>query len=127
MYIEVDGTEGSLFWRQENPNELVVRRNGRPHQIYTRDPGGGYLYPAANASCRLPSGHPEGYFEAFANIYASAFEAIIAAESGKRFEAKNTTYPNVYDGVEGMMFIQQCVASSSANGAWLPMTHPRIR
>lgn len=127
MYIEVDGTEGSLFWRQENPNELVVRRNGRPHQIYTRDPGGGYLYPAASASCRLPSGHPEGYFEAFANIYASAYESIIAADSGKRFEAKNTTYPNVYDGVEGMLFIQQCVASSSANGAWLPMSHPRIR
>ncbi len=69
MYIEVDGTLGSLQWRQENPNELIVRRNGKPHQIYTRDPGSGYLHGIANAACRLPSGHPEGYFEAFANIY----------------------------------------------------------
>lgn len=127
MYIEVDGTEGSLLWRQENPNELFVRRNGKPHQIYTRDPGSGYLHGIANAACRLPSGHPEGYFEAFANIYTSTYEAICAAENGKSFEAKNTVYTNVYDGVEGMLFIQQCVASSKANGAWLPMKHPKIR
>ncbi len=127
MYIEVDGTEGSLVWRQENPNEMIVRRNGKPHQIYTRDPGAGYLSGVAAAACRLPSGHPEGYFEAFANLYVSTFDSIIAAESGKSFETRDTIYTNVYDGVEGMLFIQQCVASSQANGAWMSMKHPKIR
>ncbi len=127
MFIEVDGTEGSLIWRQENPNELIVRRNGKPHQIYTRDPGSGYLGATAAAACRLPSGHPEGYFEAFANVYTSTYESIIAAETGKSFESKNTIYTNVYDGVEGMLFIQQCVASSNNNGQWLSMKHPCIR
>lgn len=127
MYIEVDGTKASLIWRQENPNELIVRRNGHPHQIYTRDPGGGYLLPTASAACRLPSGHPEGYFEAFANVYTAAFEDMIAASAGKKFETKDTLYTNVYDGVEGMLFIQQCVASSQDNGSWMPLTHSLIR
>lgn len=127
MYIEIDGTKASLLWRQENPNELIVRRNGHPHQIYTRDPGSGYLQPTAAAACRLPSGHPEGYFEAFANVYTAAFEDMIAASAGKKFETKDTLYTNVYDGVEGMLFIQQCVASSRDNGGWLPMKHSLIR
>ena len=127
MYIEVDGTEGSLQWRQENPNELIVRRNGKPHQVYTRDPGGGYLHGVAAASCRLPSGHPEGYFEAFANVYTAAFEDMIAAADGKFTQKKDTLYTNVFDGVEGMLFIQQCVASSRENGSWMPMKHESIR
>ena len=126
IYIDIDGTDGSLQWRQENPNELFVRRNGKPHQIYTRDPGG-YLSEVASAACRLPAGHPEGYFEAFANVYTAAFEAMLAAAAGKKFEMTDTLYPNVYDGVEGMLFIQQCVASSQDNGAWLSMKHPKIR
>jgi hypothetical protein len=52
---------------------------------------------------------------------------MIEVESGKTIEKVNTVYPNVHDGVEGMYFIQQCVASSSQNGAWLPMNHPRCR
>jgi hypothetical protein len=75
----------------------------------------------------LPSGHPEGFFEAFANIYTAAFDAMIARESGQAFETVNTRYTNVYDGVEGMYFIAQCVASSSQGGAWLPMKHPKAR
>jgi hypothetical protein len=76
---------------------------------------------SGKAACRLPSGHPEAFFEAFANIYASAFDAMIAANQGQTFERKNTIYPNVFDGVEGMLFIQQAVASSQQNGAWLSM------
>ena len=79
------------------------------------------------AACRLPSGHPEAFFEAFANIYRAAYDDMSARASGKKFERTNTVYPNINDGVEGMYFIQQCVASSKENGAWLPLRHKRAR
>ncbi len=121
IFIEVDGTKGALQWRQENPNEMIVRKNGSPHQIYTRDPNAPFMNASGAAACRIPSGHPEGYLEAFGNVYRSAFDAMVARGSGESFEKRDTVYPNVYDGAEGMYFIQQCVASSAENGAWLPM------
>jgi predicted dehydrogenase len=127
LSIEIDGTKGALSWRQEEPNVLVVRRNGHPHQLYTRDPNAPFMNASGRAACRLPSGHPEAFFEAFANIYASAFDAMVAAQSGAKPEQRETVYPNVYDGVEGMFFIQQCVASSQKDGAWLPFQHPAAR
>lgn len=126
LFIEVDGTKGALQWRQENPNELIVRKNGEPHKIYTRA-GGPYLGAAAGAASRLPSGHPEAFFEAFANVYCAAYDAIVKKAVGEKVEAVNTIYPNVYDGVEGMLFITQTVASSKENGAWLPFHHPKSR
>ena len=125
--IEVDGTKGSLSWRQENPNELWVRKNGQPHQLYTRDPNAPFTSPVAGASCRLPSGHPEAFFEAFANIYRAAYDNIALRIAGKKFETVDTLYPNIYDGAEGMYFIQQSVASSNENGKWLPMKHEKAR
>jgi predicted dehydrogenase len=125
-YIEIDGTKGSLEWHQEEPNKMFLRRNGEPMQIYTRA-GGGYLGGLAAAATRIPSGHPEGYFEAFANIYTAAFDAMIERAEGKKHEAVNTIYPNIYDGVEGMMFITQCVKSSQENGAWMPMGYAKSR
>jgi predicted dehydrogenase len=127
LFIEIDGTKGALQWRQEEPNVLVVRRNGHPHQLYTRDPNAPFMNAAGKGACRLPSGHPEAFFEAFANIYASAFDAMVARSQGEKLERRDTVYPNVYDGVEGMLFIQQCVASSHQNGAWLPMKHTAAR
>ena len=125
--IEIDGTEGAISWRQEEPNKMIVRKNGEPHKIYTRDPN----HPNANDSqvnaCRLPSGHPEAFFEAFANVYTAAFDAMIARAGGEDFEMTNTVYPNVHDGAEGMHFIEQCVASSAQDAAWLPMKHGRAR
>lgn len=118
--IEIDGTKGALQWRQENPNEMIVRKNGSPHQIYTRDPNAPFMNASGAAACRLPSGHPEAFFEAFANVYRSAYDAMVERAAGGTVEKKNTIYPNVYDGAEGMYFIQQCVASSSDNGAWVP-------
>ncbi len=125
--IEVDGTKGSLSWRQENPNELWVRQNGKAHQLYTRDPNAPFMSEVAAASCRLPSGHPEAFFEAFANIYRAAYDDMCLRISGKKFETTDTLYPNIYDGVEGMYFIQQSVASSNDNGAWLPLKHQAAR
>lgn len=127
LFIEIDGTKGALQWRQEEPNAMIVRRNGQPHQLYTRDPNAPFMNASGKSACRLPSGHPEAFFEAFANIYASTFDAIIACTQGEKVERRNTVYPNVHDGVEGMLFVQQCVASSQQNGAWLPMKHPSAR
>jgi predicted dehydrogenase len=126
IFIEIEGTKGSLQWRQEEPNKMFVRANGQPHKIYTRA-GGPYMGQAAAAATRIPSGHPEGYLEGFANLYRSAYDAMIQRAEGKSFEKTNTIYPNVNDGLEGMYFIQQCVASSKQNGAWLPLNHKRAR
>ena len=125
--IEIDGTLASLEWHQENPNQLFIRKNGHPHQIYTRDPNAPYTSDPAKAACRLPSGHPEGFFEAFANVYRATYDAMELAITGKPFERTDTIYPNIHDGVEGMYFIEQSVASSKAGGAWLPLKHPLAR
>ncbi len=127
MFIEIDGTKGSIQWRQEEPNVMVVRCNGQPHRLYTRDPNAPYMNASGKAACRLPSGHPEAFFEAFANIYTAAFDAMIARATGQPFERRDTVYPNVYDGVEGMLFIEQAVASSRADGAWLPLKYAGAR
>ncbi|HBJ35570.1 MAG TPA: oxidoreductase [Planctomycetaceae bacterium] len=127
LSIEIDGTKGAIQWRQENPNEMIVRQNGKPHQIYTRDPNAPYMNASGAAACRLPSGHPEAFFEAFANIYASAFDAMATRGGGGNIERRDTIYPNVYDGVEGMFFIQQCVNSSKQDSAWLPLAHSAAR
>lgn len=127
LFIEIDGTKGALSWRQEEPNAMLFRQNGRPHQIYFRDGGAPFAKPGMSASCRTPAGHPEGYLEAFANIYRAAFDAMVLRASGKPFEKKDTLYPNIHDGVEGMYFIAQSVASSAAGGAWLPLKHPLAR
>lgn len=127
LFIEVDGTKGALSWRQEEPNQMVIRRNGQPHAIHTRDPNAPFISGSGQAACRLPAGHPEAFFEAFANVYRFSFDAMVQRAAGEQFETRDTIYPNVYDGVDGMYFIQQCVASSAENGAWLPLNHAAQR
>jgi predicted dehydrogenase len=127
LFIEVDGTKGALEWHQEEPNKLIVRRNGEPWHVYTRNPGAPFLGDLSKASCRLPGGHPEAFFEAFANIYRFAYDDMVRRAAGQPFERTDTIYPNVNDGVEGMYFIQQCVASSAQDSGWLPLKHARAR
>lgn len=127
LSIEIDGTKGAIQWRQEEPNKMWFRRNGQPHALYTRDPNAPYMNDSGKAACRLPSGHPEAFFEAFANVYRSAYDAMVLRAEGKKFPTVDTIYPNVNDGVEGMYFIEQCVASSAENSAWLPLRHQRAR
>jgi predicted dehydrogenase len=127
LRIQIDGTLGSLEWHQESPNTMIVRHNGKPHFIYTRDPNAPFTNEAGRAACRLPSGHPEAFFEAFANVYRAAFDAMADVATTGKTERTNTVYPNIHDGVEGMYFIEQSVASSKAGGAWLPLKHPLAR
>jgi predicted dehydrogenase len=125
--IEIDGTKGALSWRQEEPNKMMLRRNGQPHSLYTRDPNAAFMNPSGAGACRLPGGHPEAFFEAFANVYRAAYDNMVLRATGQEFETVDTVHPNVYDGVEGMYFIQQCVASSQQDGAWLPLKHEKAR
>ncbi len=127
LFIEVDGTKGSLEWHQEEPNKMWVRTNGQPHRLFTRDPNAPFLGDMAKASCRLPSGHPEAFLEAFANIYNATYDDIIRKLNGDKFAGKNTLYPNVYDGVDGMNFITRCVSSSIENGNWVNLNNSACR
>ena len=126
LWIEIDGTKGAIEWHQEEPNKLLVRTNGKPHQLYTRA-GGPYLGGLATASSRLPAGHPEAFFEAFANIYCAVYDDIIKRAGGEKIDLWKTLYPNILDGVDGMNFITQCVASSKENGAWKVLKHAACR
>jgi predicted dehydrogenase len=126
LWIEVDGTKAALEWHQEEPNKLLVRRNGKPLQLYTRA-GGDYLGATAAASSRLPSGHPEAFFEAFANIYTAAYDDMVKRANGQKFDGAASLYPNVADGVDGMNFITQCVTSSKDGGVWKSLKHPLNR
>jgi predicted dehydrogenase len=127
IWIEIDGTKGSLEWHQEEPNKMLFRVNLQPHRIYTRDPGFPYLTPTAKASCRLPCGHPEAFLEAFANVYVAAYDDMARRASGQKFDAANSLYPNVADGIDGMSFITQSVASAKEGGAWKSLKHAQLR
>jgi predicted dehydrogenase len=126
LWIEIDGTRGALEWHQEEPNKMIFRRNGQPQAIYTRA-GGPYLGETAGRSTRLPSGHPEAFLEAFANIYTAAYDDMARRASGQPFGYANSLYPNVNDGVDGMNFVEKCVASAKENGHWLSLKHPLCR
>jgi len=116
LNIRVYGTKAGLEWRQEFPNELVVKFADQPRQIWRR--GNGYISDHGKKFTRIPFGHPEGYLEAFANIYLEAFRAIAAEVEGKR-QPKDLDFPTIDDGVEGMVFIETVVKSSKAGAKWL--------
>jgi predicted dehydrogenase len=116
LNIRVYGTEASLEWHQEHPNELTVKFADAPRQIWRR--GNNYNGPEASKNTRLPFGHPEAFIEAFANVYLAAAEAISDHLTGKYPRPEGYDFPTVNDGVEGMAFIEAAVASSKENAAW---------
>lgn len=115
LKLRVYGTKGGLEWEQEHPNHLWFTRFGQEKRLITRG-GAGAGASAARVS-RIPPGHPEGYLEGFANIYAEAARAIRAVRAGTAPDAA-VIYPTVADGVEGVAFVEACVRSSRQNGAW---------
>ncbi len=118
LRIRVYGTRASLEWRQENPNYLSVRHPDRPEQVYKR--GNDYLCEAAAHATRLPSGHPEAFIEAFANIYVSAARTIAAKISGEKVNELDTDFPSVVDGARGVNFINKAIESGK-NKAWVDL------
>jgi predicted dehydrogenase len=116
LNIRVYGTKAGLEWHQEHPNQLIVKYPNKPNEVWGR--GNGYVGKAASAFTRTPSGHPEGYLEAFGNIYREAFRAIRAEVAGEKIPA-DLDYPTIDDGVEGMVFIETVVKSSKAGAKWV--------
>jgi len=126
LTIEVDGSDGSLAWRQEDPNQLVLRRFGCATETLERNPNASYMSAAGSEACRLPAGHPEAFFEAFANVYRDFIADVRRQQAGHLVDVRETKYPNVYDGLEGVHFIQQCVNSNRDGGKWLTLRHPDV-
>jgi predicted dehydrogenase len=116
LHIRVYGEKGGLEWHQMEPNSLITRWLDRPTQILRT--GVGELYPAAQAAARIPAGHPEGYLEAFANIYKNFAHCLRARLAGEEPEAVYQDFPTVQDGVRGMQFIERVVHSSASEEKW---------
>jgi predicted dehydrogenase len=116
LKLRVYGDKGGLEWHQEQPNHLWFTPFGEPKCLISR--GGAGAGPAAVRLSRVPSGHPEGYLEGFANIYAEAARAIRAARQKGAKQDEDVIYPTVRDGIEGVAFVEACVRSSKKNGAW---------
>lgn len=116
LKLRIYGDKGGLEWFQEEPNKLWFTPFGEPKRLITRNGAG--AGPAAARMSRIPSGHPEGYLEGFANIYAEAARAIRARQAGEALPP-DVVYPTVDDGVAGLKFIDACVRSSEQNGSFV--------
>jgi predicted dehydrogenase len=117
LNIRVYGTKASLEWHQEYPNDLTVKYANAPRKVYRR--GNDYLGPAAQANTRTPFAHPEGFIEAFANVYLAAAQAITDKIDGNPPPAEGYDFPNADDGVAGMAFVKTAVESSNSDQKWI--------
>lgn len=117
LNIRVYGEKGGIEWRQEEPNTLVVKWLDRPKEIMRA--GQAYLSDNAKAYVRTPAGHPEGYLEAFANIYRSFTKAFRDYKPGKKINPEKYDFPDVADGVHGMIFVETVVKSTQSNKKWV--------
>ena len=132
LAIEVCGTKGSLLWRQEEPEKVVIQLLGQPDRVYWRGavtPGDGFLpadMPAdLMAEPTIPSGHPEAFHDAYARLHR-CFEADVRKyQAGQPFKCDGSKYANVNDGWTGMAFIQTCLQSNEQRGAWTTM--PKLK
>lgn len=116
LTIRVYGTKASIEWHQEEPNDLIVKFANAPRKVYRR--GNDYLGDTAKANSRTPFAHPEGFIEAFANVYLAAAQAISDRIDGNPAPDGGYDFPTVDDGVAGVAFIGACVESSAKNAAW---------
>jgi len=116
LNIRVYGSKGGLEWHQQEPNTLIFKPAGKPWERMRV--GLDYMSDEAKASTRTPSGHPEGYLEAFANIYRRAINDIRRVKGGLPMEGG---YPTVYDGLRGLEFVAKTVESAKAGAVWVDM------
>lgn len=116
LRIRIYGEEGGIEWAQMEPNTLLVKWLGKPTEVYRA--GQAYLTDVAKANCRTPGGHPEGYLEAFGNIYRNFAQSLMAKLNGEEPTAAMLDYPRVEEGVRGMAFIDAVVASGQSEQKW---------
>lgn len=119
LRIRVSGSLGSVEWEQETPQRLNFKPLNGPAQV--RTPNGPGTLPLAARSSRIVKGHPEGFPEAFANLYSDAAEAIASRLAGVAPDPITLHFPNALDGLLGVRFVDAVVRSSAANGAWVPL------
>ncbi|MGY3052909.1 putative dehydrogenase [Pedobacter sp. UYEF25] len=117
LKIKVYGEKGGLEWHQMEPNSLMVKWTDKPAEIYRA--GSDYLGSFAKHNMRTPGGHPEGYLEAFANIYRNFVQTLDAIHRGEKPTAEMLDFPTAKDGVRGMAFIENVVNSSNSDQKWL--------
>ncbi|MEJ5081490.1 Gfo/Idh/MocA family protein [Ochrobactrum sp. MYb379] len=116
LNCRIFGTKGSLEWSQEDPNRLWYCKSGQPRAMLTRA-GAGATH-GNTQSARVPPGHPEGFMEAFGNIYKSAANAIRSHQQRKS-DPSNIAYPTIEDGLNGLYFIDACIRSNEAANGWV--------
>ena len=120
LNIRIYGEKGGLEWHQNEPNTMLVKWLDQPMQVYRT--GNGYLGKNAAAATRTPPAHPEGYLEAFANIYRNFASHIRARTENREPDAVALDYPKIEDGIRGMAFIEAVVESSRKNAAWTKLS-----
>ncbi|MFZ4482878.1 MAG: Gfo/Idh/MocA family protein [Chthoniobacterales bacterium] len=116
LNLRIYGELGGLEWHQQEPNTLLLKWPDRPTEVWRT--GLGYLGEAAKANTRIPAGHPEGYLEAFANIYRNFANHLRAVLDGRTPDPASLDYPKIADGIRGMAFIEAAVESSRHNARW---------
>jgi predicted dehydrogenase len=121
LRLRVAGELGTLEWRQEDPNRLLHHHADGPLQILTR--GSPWLCESARRAGRIPPGHPEGFIQAFANVYRGVFADIRAHRAGTSADPLDADYPTVADGARGVQFIE-CAVASSAERGWRHFDQP---
>lgn len=119
LVVRIFGTEGAIEWVQEEPNVLMVTKKGQPMQKYHR--GMAYISETAASLSRLPTGHPEGVYEAFANMYTVWNRAILKKVNGEPLTAEDLDFPNLDDGIQGVKFIHAAVESSRKDSVWVEL------
>ncbi len=117
LVIRIFGTEGAIEWVQEDPNRLYVTKKGCPVQIYNR--GMGYLTGRASELNRIPSGHPEGLFVAFANLYKTYTTALLKKINGEELTKEDMDFPTIEEGIDSVKFIHSVVKSDELGSVWV--------
>ncbi len=115
--IRVYGEKGGLEWKQEDANTLLVKWLDKPAEIYRA--GTGYANSFAKHNSRTPAGHPEGYLEAFANLYHNFVLTVRAKMNGEQPKEEWLDFPGTEEGIRGMAFIENVVASGKSNEKWM--------
>ncbi len=117
LRLRVYGSEGSLQWVQEDPDHLVYAPVDGAKQILSR--GRFADYPEGVHAARIPAGHPEGFYVAFANIYREFLVDLKALKNGTAYEELAGSYPTIDDGIRGLQFVEACISSSADGGVWI--------
>ncbi len=117
LVVRIYGSEGSLEWEQHFPDYVKFTPRGKATEILSKR--NSYITEKAHAAARIPSGHPEGYYVAFANTYRNILNAVAKKKAGEQLTADDLDFPKVSDGVNGVKFVHAVIESSKKDGAWV--------